>query len=105
MFSASVVFVFMSLVLRGAKELRVDNAVCDRLTAADVENSLVNLLASSEIFLQMCLFCLFTFWRKSSWVSDFTEVCSLHHFVLPVHLPSVRALFYSALTCSCHKEL
>jgi hypothetical protein len=50
----------MSVVLRGAKELRVNTAFGGCLTAADVGTGLVDFLALCEVLLETCLLRLFT---------------------------------------------
>jgi hypothetical protein len=45
----------MPVVLRGAKKLRVNAALRDSLTAADVGNYLVDFLAVCTVMLDICL--------------------------------------------------
>jgi hypothetical protein len=63
-FSAPVVSVSMSLVLRGSKKLRVDTALGGSLTAVDIVTDLVDFLAVCEVSLEICLLRLFTFWKS-----------------------------------------
>jgi hypothetical protein len=54
-FSASIVSMSMSVVLRGAKTLRVNTAFGGSLTAADVGTGLVDFFAVCEVLLlEMC---------------------------------------------------
>jgi hypothetical protein len=73
-FYAPVVSVSMSVVLRGAKNLRVDIALGGSLTAPDVGTSLVDFFADCEVSLEICIFRLFTSWKSSSWAIDSTEL-------------------------------
>jgi hypothetical protein len=79
-FSAPVVSMPVSLVLRGVKKLRVSTAFGGSLTAVD-GTSLVNLLAVYEVSLDMCLLWLLTSWKLSSWALVSTEVL----FITPIY--------------------
>jgi hypothetical protein len=50
-FSSPVVSVSMSVIVRGAKKLRVNTAFGGNLTALDVETGLFNCLVVCEVFL------------------------------------------------------
>jgi hypothetical protein len=64
-FSAPVVSVSMTVVLRGAKKFRVNTTFGGSLPAADVITDLVEFLAVCELLLELCLLHLYTS-RKSS---------------------------------------
>jgi hypothetical protein len=66
LFPATVVSVSMPVVLRGAKNLRVDTALGGRLTAADIGTGLVYFLAVWGVIRDMPL-AFFTSWKLSSW--------------------------------------
>jgi hypothetical protein len=66
-FSAPVVSVSMSVVLRGAKKLRVNIAFGGSLIAMDVGTGLFDFLPLSELSLEICLLRLFTSRKSSSW--------------------------------------
>jgi hypothetical protein len=95
-FSAPVVSVSMSIVLRGAKKLRVNTAFGGSLTAADVGTDLVD-------FLAVCVVSLLPGSRRPGPLIPL-RFCSLYHFVLPVHSPSGRSSIHSMLPCICSKE-
>jgi hypothetical protein len=59
-FSAPVVSVSMSVVQRGAKNLRVETDFGGSSTGSDVATGLVELLVVCEVLLEMCLLRLFT---------------------------------------------
>jgi hypothetical protein len=73
-FSAPVVSLSVSVVLRGAKKLRVNTALGGRFRATDVGIGLVEFLAACEVSLEVYLLRLFTSWKSSSWSVDSTEV-------------------------------
>jgi hypothetical protein len=52
--------VSMSVVLRGAKKLRVSTAFAGNMTAVDVKTGLVYFMAVCEALLEICLLRLFT---------------------------------------------
>jgi hypothetical protein len=58
-FSAPVVSVAMSVVLRGAKKMRVNTGFGRTLTDADVGTGLVDFLAVCKVLLEICLLRLF----------------------------------------------
>jgi hypothetical protein len=60
-FYAPVVSVSMSVVLRGAKKLRVDTAFRGSLTAPDVGTLLVDILLDCEVSLEICILRCFYF--------------------------------------------
>jgi hypothetical protein len=72
--TASVVSVTMSVVLRGAKKLRVNTDFGGSLTAADAGTSLLEFLAVCELLSEICPLRLFTSWKSSSWAVDSIEV-------------------------------
>jgi hypothetical protein len=72
-FSTLVVFLSMSVVLRGAKKLRVNFTFGGILTAANVGTDLVDSSLSAKYY-ERCLLCLFTSWKSLSWAVDSTEV-------------------------------
>jgi hypothetical protein len=90
--SVSVGSVSMSLVLRGAKNLRVITVLVGSLSAADFGTDVINFLAVCEVSLEICLLRLFTSWKSSSWAADSNEVL--------VTAPSV----HSMLMCICRRE-
>jgi hypothetical protein len=59
-FSAPAVSVSMSVVLRGAKKLRINTAFGGSLTATDVGTGLVDFLAVCKVLLEIYLLHLFT---------------------------------------------
>jgi hypothetical protein len=61
-FCAPVVCVSMSVVLRGAKKLRVHTAFGVSLTTVDVGTGLIDFLDVCELSLEICLFRVFTSW-------------------------------------------
>jgi hypothetical protein len=61
MFSASVVSMSMSGVLRGAKKLQINTDFGGSLTAADIGTGLVYFLAVCKVLLEVCLLRLFYF--------------------------------------------
>jgi hypothetical protein len=69
--SCSASVASMSVDPFGAKKLR---AFGGSLTAADVGTCLVDFFAVCDVLL--CLLCLFTFWKSSSWAAD--SSASLH---------------------------
>jgi hypothetical protein len=73
-FSAPAVSVSVSVVLRGAKKLRVNTAFRGSLTAADVGTGLVDFLVVCKVSSEMCILRVFSSWKWLSWAADSTEV-------------------------------
>jgi hypothetical protein len=101
MFCLPVVSASMSVVLRGAKKLRVHTAFGGSLTAADVGTVLVDFLADCEVPLELCLLHFFTFWKSLSWTICSDEILFTASLVFPVQSrPSVQPV----VPCTCRKE-
>jgi hypothetical protein len=96
-FSTLVVSVSMSVVLRGARNLRVNTAFGGSLTAADTGTGLVDFLAFYEVLLEICLLRLFTSWRSSSWAVDSTRGG-------PSRKPRFQEFLYCCITCSLSRK-
>jgi hypothetical protein len=77
--------VCMSVVLRGAKKLRVNTAFGGILTAAGTGTGLVDFCAVCEISLEICFLHLFTSGSRHPGPLNPLRFCSLHHSVLPMN--------------------
>jgi hypothetical protein len=73
-FSVPAVSMVMSLVLTGAKKLRVGPAFGVCLTDVDIGTDLLDYMFVSEISLEIHVMRLFTFWKSSLWTVDSNEV-------------------------------
>jgi hypothetical protein len=103
-FSASVATVSMSLVLRGAKKLRVITVLVGSLPAADFGADIVDFLTVCEVSLDICL-CVSLLPGNRHHVPLFlTRFWSLLHIVLPAHSPSGLPSVHSVLVCICRRE-
>jgi hypothetical protein len=91
-FSAPVVCVPMSVVLKGVEKLPVNAPFGGSLTAANVGTGLVEFFAVCEISLKVCLLHLFISRKSSSWAVDSAEVYFITPFC-PAFTPSFRAAF------------
>jgi hypothetical protein len=80
-FSVPVVSVFMSVVVRDEKRLRVITAFGGSWRPVDAGTGLVDFLAVCEVLLDICFWRLFTAWKSSSWAVNPTEV--FHYITLP----------------------
>jgi hypothetical protein len=80
-YSVPVFSVSMSVVPRGAKNLRGDTAFGGSLTAEDVGTVLVDILADREVSLELCLLRLFTSRKSSSWAVGSDEVLFAAPFI------------------------
>jgi hypothetical protein len=69
-FSVPVISVSMSVALSGVKNLRVNTAFGGRLDSCGCWD----FLAVCKVLLEICLLCLFTSWKMSSWAVDSTYV-------------------------------
>jgi hypothetical protein len=98
-FSASLVSVSMSVVLRGAKKLQVNTDFGGSLTVVDVGTGLVAFLALCEELLELYS-CVSLFHGSCPGPLSPLRFCFLHHFVLPVPPPSGRPSGHSALPCT-----
>jgi hypothetical protein len=63
MFSASVLSVSMSVVLRSAKKLGVNTDFVSSFANADVGTGLADFLAVFKELVAICLLCLFISWK------------------------------------------
>jgi hypothetical protein len=102
-FSAPVVSVFMSVVLKGAKKLRVNADFGGILAAADVGTGLIDFLSPKYDSRYAPYVYLLAESSRAGPLNPLT-FCSLYHFVLPVHVPSGRPSVHLVLPCTCHKE-
>jgi hypothetical protein len=92
-FSASVASVSMSLVLRGAKKLRVIIVLVCSLPAADFGAYIVDFLAVCEVSLEICLLRFYTSWKSSSLTADSNE-----DLVTATHCPACAFTFRTAFS-------
>jgi hypothetical protein len=62
-----------SLILRGAKKIRINTVFRGNLKTGDAGTGLFDYLALCEVFLEVCLLRLLASWKSSSWAVDYTD--------------------------------
>jgi hypothetical protein len=87
-FSAPVVCMSMSVVLRGAKKLWANTTFWCSLTAVDAGTVLIYFLAICTVLLEICLLRLFTSW-KLAWAIVSYEILSTTLSYLCTHFQDV----------------
>jgi hypothetical protein len=97
--------VSMSLVLRGAKKLRVITVLVGSLPAADFGADVIDFLSVCEVSLEIYRVNVFLLpENRHHGLLIPMWFWSLLHIVLPAHSPSKWPTIHSMLVCICHRQ-